>query len=46
MTSFNICDEKMVLRLRNVRGAMGEHAIELPDAKMILYPSLDLESAA
>ena len=38
MTSYNGCDDKWVLRLRDVRGAVSDHALELPDAKMILYP--------
>ena len=38
MTSYNICEQKWVLRLRNVRGTVSDHAVELPHAKMILYP--------
>ena len=43
MTSYNICDEKMVLRLRNVRCTTSDHAHELrvPHGKLILYPQDD-----
>ena len=43
VTSYNICDEKMVLRLRNVRCTTSDHAHELrvPHGKLIIYPQGD-----
>ena len=38
MTSYNGCDDKG-RSVRDVRGAVSDHALELPDAKMIPYPS-------